>query len=133
VRDDAKATRPRVVRNTSTPDSGYFVDWVIARIPGYVGDVDEPIVVETTFDIDAQQKAERAVEQGSRAKGRGLHAQRSSARRDAPDGAVRALVGGRSYADSPFDRATDARASPAPPSNRSSISRHSNMAAKPTT
>ena len=48
-RDDAQATRPRVVRDTGTPDSGYFVDWVISRIPGYVGNVDEPIVVETTL------------------------------------------------------------------------------------
>ena len=64
ARDDAKATRPRIVRDTGTPSSGYFVDWVISRIPGYVGNVDEPIVVETTFDVTTQQKAERAVAQG---------------------------------------------------------------------
>ena len=32
-RVDAQATRPRIVRDTSTPDFGYFADWVIVRIP----------------------------------------------------------------------------------------------------
>jgi penicillin-binding protein 1A len=111
-RDDAKATRPRVVHDTGTPGSGYFVDWVISRIPGYVGNVDEPIVVETTFDVATQQKAERAVTQGLAREGRDLHAYEAALVAMLPDGAVRALVGGRSYADSPFDRATDAERQP---------------------
>ncbi|HTW36744.1 MAG TPA: PBP1A family penicillin-binding protein [Rhizomicrobium sp.] len=112
TRDDAKETRPRVVHDTGTPGSGYFVDWVISRIPGYVGNVDEPIVVETTFDVATQQKAERAVTQGLAREGRDLHAREAALVAMLPDGAVRALVGGRSYADSPFDRATDAERQP---------------------
>jgi penicillin-binding protein 1A len=112
ARDDAKATRPRVVHDTGTPSAGYFVDWIIARIPGYVGNVDEPIIVETTFDVATQQKAERAVTQGLAREGRDLHAQEAALVAMLPDGAVRALVGGRSYTDSPFDRATDAERQP---------------------
>jgi len=111
-RDDAKSTRPRVVHDTGTPGSGYFVDWVISRIPGYVGNVDEPIVVETTFDVATQQKAERTVSQGLAREGDGLHAHEAALVAMLPDGAVRALVGGRSYAESPFDRATDAQRQP---------------------
>ena len=111
-RDDAKATRPRVMHDTGTPSAGYFVDWVISRIPGYVGNVDEPIVVETTFDVATQQKAERAVARGLASEGRDLHAHEAALVAMLPDGAVRALVGGRSYADSPFDRATDAERQP---------------------
>jgi penicillin-binding protein 1A len=110
--DAAKATRPRVLRDTSTPDTGYFVDWVISRIPGYIGNVDEPIVVETTFDIATQQEAERAIAQGMAREAQGLHAQEAALVAMLPDGAVRALVGGRSYADSPFDRATDSSRQP---------------------
>src|ERR1700722_12143763 len=99
--DAAKATRPRVLRDTSTPDTGYFVDWVISRIPGYIGNVDEPIVVETTFDVATQQKAERAVAQAMAHEAEGLHAQEAALVAMLPHGAVRALVGGRSYADSP--------------------------------
>jgi penicillin-binding protein 1A len=112
VRDDAKTTRPRVVRDTGTPNSGYFVDWVISRIPGYIGNINEPIVVETTFDVASQQMAERAVVQGLAREGSGLHAHEAALVAMLPDGAVRALVGGRSYADSPFDRATDASRQP---------------------
>jgi penicillin-binding protein 1A len=111
-RADAQATRPRIVRDTSTPDSGYFADWVIARIPGYVGDVTEPIVVQTTFDLDTQIKAERAIESGLAREGRGLHATEAALVAMTPDGAVRAMVGGRNYADSPFNRATDALRQP---------------------
>jgi penicillin-binding protein 1A len=111
-RDDAKSTRPRIVHDTGTPGAGYFVDWVISRIPGYVGNVDEPIVVQTTFDVATQQKAERAVAQGLAREGGDLHAHEAALVAMLPDGAVRALVGGRSYADSPFDRATDAERQP---------------------
>jgi penicillin-binding protein 1A len=111
-RDEAKASRPRVVHDTGTPGAGYFVDWVISRIPGYVGNVDEPIVVQTTFDVATQQKAERAVAQGLAREGRALRAREAALVAMLPDGAVRALVGGRSYADSPFDRATDASRQP---------------------
>ena len=112
ARDEAKATRARVVRATSTPDSGYFVDWIIARVPGYAGDVDEPIIVETTFDVDLQQKAERAIAQGLAHEGRALHAHEAALVAMTPAGAVRAMVGGRDYANSPFNRATDALRQP---------------------
>ena len=47
-------------------------------------------------------------------------------------GAVRAMIGGYDYADSQFDRATEAGASPARPSSRSSIWRRSKRAARRT-
>ncbi len=112
TRNEAKTTRPRIMHNTSTPDSGYFIDWVISRIPGYVGNIHEPIVVETTFDVSDQQKAERAVAQGLAREGPKLHAHEAALVAMRPDGAVRALVGGRSYAESPFDRVTDGSRQP---------------------
>ena len=108
----ARAMRPRIVRDTSTPDAGYFVDWVIARIPDFVGNIDRPIVVETTFDTATQQKAEAAVAQGLANEGVKLDAHEAALVAMRPDGAVRALVGGRSYAESPFDRAVDALRQP---------------------
>jgi penicillin-binding protein 1A len=112
MRKDAEATRPRVMRNTSSPGSGYFADWVAALVPGYAGDVSEPIVVDTTLDVDTQVKAERAVEAGLARDGRTLRASEGALVAMTPGGAVRAMVGGRSYADSPFNRATDAMRQP---------------------
>ena len=111
-RDQAKATRPRLVRDTSSPGAAYFVDWVISRIPGYIGNVDEPIVVETTLDVNDQDKAETAVDQGLAREGAKLHAREGALVAMSTDGAVRALIGGRSYAESPFDRATDGTRQP---------------------
>jgi penicillin-binding protein 1A len=108
VREAAQATRPRVVRATGTPGSGYFADWVVGQIQGYVGDVSEPIVVQTSLDLALEEKAEHAVALGLAQQGAKLHAGQAALVALAPDGAVRAMVGGRSYGISPFNRATDA-------------------------
>jgi penicillin-binding protein 1A len=107
-RADAQATRPRVLRNTGTPGSGYFADWVLSKLEGYIGEANEPLIVETTFDLDAQEEAERAVSSGLARDGEKLHAKQAVLVAMTPDGAVRAMVGGRSYEQSPFNRATDA-------------------------
>jgi penicillin-binding protein 1A len=112
VRRDAETTRARIVRGTGTPGSGYFADWVMSQLQGYVGDVPEAIVVETTFDIDAQAEAERAVAAGLREEGAKYNASQAVLVAMTPDGAVRAMVGGASYAQSPYNRATDAQRQP---------------------
>jgi penicillin-binding protein 1A len=109
---DATATRPRIVHVTGTPGSGYFADWVVSRIPGYAGDFNEPVLVETTFDLSMQAKAEHAVSLGLARDGRKLNASEAALIALAPDGAVKAMVGGRSYGQSPYNRATDALRQP---------------------
>jgi penicillin-binding protein 1A len=105
---EAKADRPRIIRATGTPDSGYFADWVVAQISNMVGDADQPLVVETTLDIDVQKKAERALEAYLANEGPALHAGEGALVAMTPLGAIRAMVGGRSYSQSPFNRVTDA-------------------------
>jgi penicillin-binding protein 1A len=112
TRTDAQATRPRIVRGSGTPGSGYFADWVLSRLSGYIGDSDDSLIVETTFDLDAQTQAERAVTQGLATQGPALHASQAVLVAMTPDGAVRAMVGGRSYEQSSFNRATDATRQP---------------------
>jgi penicillin-binding protein 1A len=112
TRADAQATRARVVRGTATPGSGYFADWVISQIPGYIGDAKKALVVDTSFDLDAQAEAERAVTAGLREEGDKLRASQAALVAMTPDGAVRAMVGGLSYEQSPYNRATDAQRQP---------------------
>lgn len=107
-RGRAQANRPRVARGISTPGSGYFVDWIISNLSAFTGETSEPLIVDTSFDLDAQTKAERAVTKGLALEGGKLRASEAVLVAMAPDGAVRAMVGGRSYAQSPFNRATDA-------------------------
>ena len=109
---EADHTRVRIVRGTATPGSGYFADWVMNQIQGYIGDPKEAVVVETTFDLDVQAEAERAVTAGLREEGDKLNASQAVLVAMTPDGALRAMVGGASYAQSPYNRATDALRQP---------------------
>ncbi|HVW74141.1 MAG TPA: PBP1A family penicillin-binding protein [Rhizomicrobium sp.] len=105
----AEATRPRIVRANGTPGSGFFADWIMAHLSNYVGASPEPIIVETSFDLDAQAMAERTVSQGLAAEGQKFNASQAALVAMTPDGAVRAMVGGRDYSTSGgFNRATDA-------------------------
>ncbi len=112
TRAEADATRPRVVHGTGTPSSGYFADWIVAQVHQYVGDVDQPVIVETTFDIDMQNQAERAVTRGLAKDGTTLNAKQAALVAMSPDGAIRVMVGGKSYGLSPFNRAAEAERQP---------------------
>jgi penicillin-binding protein 1A len=109
---EALSTRARIVRGTATQNSGYFVDWVISLIPGYIGDTKGALIIDTTFDIDAQRQAERAVAAKLDNEGEAVSAGQAALIAMTPDGAVRAMVGGRAYELSPFNRATDAMRQP---------------------
>ncbi|HUO99822.1 MAG TPA: PBP1A family penicillin-binding protein [Rhizomicrobium sp.] len=112
TRIQAEATRTRIMRGTATPGSGYFADWVISQIPGYVGDAREALVVDTCLDLDKQALAERAVTAGLKEEGAKLDASQAVLVAMSPDGAVRAMVGGASYEQSPYNRAVDALRQP---------------------
>ncbi len=108
TRAQAQSTRPRIVSGTGTPESGYFTDWVVSQMNGILGQGTDAVIVDTSFDLDVQNMAERAVAQGLDAEGEKIHASQAALVAMTPDGAIRAMVGGRSYAQSAFNRATDA-------------------------
>ena len=108
ARAQAMATRPRIVSSTGTPDSGYFTDWILAQLNSIAGQSGQAVTVETSFDLDTQAMAERAVVLGLGAQGEKLHASQAALVAMTPDGAIRAMVGGRSYTQSNFNRAADA-------------------------
>ncbi len=113
----ALATRPKISPGLATPGAGYFVDYAIALVPGFAGHaeegaVSERLIVETTLDLTAQAAAEEALSMGLEMDGPGLNAGQGAMVAMTLDGAVRALVGGRSYDDSTFNRAIDAYRQP---------------------
>src|SRR5205085_5947731 len=69
-------------------------------------------VVRLALDVDLQRHAEKAVEDSLRQYGREYRAKQSAAVLMETDGAVRAMVGGRDYGESQFNRATDALRQP---------------------
>ena len=91
-------------------DSGYFADWVAAESRLYADPGQPRLEVRTTFDAKLQQAAEAAVASVF-AHGNGKAGQAALVAMT-PDGEVRAMLGGRDYADSQFNRATQAERQP---------------------
>jgi penicillin-binding protein 1A len=90
----------------------YVADWVMDAVDDLVGQFDQDIVVETTIDPSLQSAAEQALVDTLNQKGDKLNISQGALVAMTPDGVVRALVGGRNYGDSQFNRAIDARRQP---------------------
>jgi penicillin-binding protein 1A len=110
---DAKATpaEPAAVRTTGT-GGRYFADWVLDDLGGYVGPDRGDVVVATTLDARLQAAAEQALADELTKNGADLRMSQGALVVLAPDGAVLAMVGGRDYQASQFNRATQARRQP---------------------
>ena len=107
-REQAVLEPVRVSRTLATQHAQYFIDWLDKEIRGLVGEPTEDMVVETTLDLTIQTAAERAVNRIlERDASKGVQ-QAALVALDG-DGRVRAMIGGKSYADSQFNRAVDAR------------------------
>jgi penicillin-binding protein 1A len=90
----------------------YAVEFVLDRLPPVIGPNSGELVVETTIDARLQRLAQAAVEQALATDGRMAGAQQAAVVVIDTEGRIRALVGGRSFAESQFDRAVRARRQP---------------------
>jgi len=90
----------------------YAVDYILERLPPLVGSGHAEVVVETTIDAELQRRAHDIVNRQLGAHGASLDATQAALVVLDTDGGIRALVGGRSYRDSQFNRATKARRQP---------------------
>jgi penicillin-binding protein 1A len=95
-------------------DTGYPypVDWVAELLPEFVGDNDGDLIVETTIDAGLQRVSQQALRRLLDGEGAELAAHEGAVVVLDPLGGVKALVGGRSYSTSPFDRALKALRQP---------------------
>ena len=90
----------------------YVADWVMDAVNDLIGKFEEDIVVDTTIDPALQSAAERALTETLNQKGDRLNVGEGALVAMTPDGVVRALVGGRDYGQSQFNRAVDAKRQP---------------------
>ena len=77
-----------------------------------VGQIDQSIVVETTIDPKLQGVAEASIIDELAAKSVKFNVSQGALVAMTPDGAVRAMVGGRNYAESQYNRAVTAKRQP---------------------
>jgi penicillin-binding protein 1A len=90
----------------------YVADWIGEVLDDLIGQIDQNIVVETSIDPKLQSVAEAAVIDELAAKSVKFNVTQGALVAMTPDGAVRAMVGGRNYADSQYNRAVTAKRQP---------------------
>jgi penicillin-binding protein 1A len=84
----------------------YFTDWVLAQVDDLTDETQAPLQVTTTLDPEMQRAAEAAITAETPPGAQGALVAL------AKDGAVKALVGGRDYVTSSYNRAVSAQRQP---------------------
>ncbi len=105
-----------VDRGGESSAPNWYLDWAFSEVKaladaGKLGK-DRVLTVRAALDSSLQQKAEDTIDQMLRENGPSANAHQAAAIVLQLDGAVRALVGGRDYAVSQFNRVTDAYRQP---------------------
>lgn len=99
-------------KQRDSQSSMYFADWIADQLPEYVGNVQDDIVVVTTLDPDMQMMADKAIADVLDKEGEKSSVSQAALVAMSEDGAVRVMVGGRSYGESQFNRATQSQRQP---------------------
>jgi penicillin-binding protein 1A len=108
----ASAHPAQSVKPAGAGTVNYVADWISEVLDDLVGQIEQSIVVETTIDPKLQNAAEAAVIDELAAKSVKFNVSQGALVAMTPDGAVRAMVGGRNYAESQFNRAVTAKRQP---------------------
>ncbi|WP_293880842.1 transglycosylase domain-containing protein [Sphingomonas sp.] len=80
----------------------YFTDWALPQLDTMIDESSEPIEVWTTLDLNMQRQADTSIRTNTPAGAQGALVALDR------DGAVRAMVGGKDYVSSIYNRATQA-------------------------
>lgn len=105
--------RPAMARKDRGAGSiNYAADYVMDMLDDTIGAIDQDIVVTTTLDRKLQEVGEKAIAEELDKKGDKFGVSQGALVALDPNGAIRALVGGRNYAESQFDRAVSAKRQP---------------------
>jgi len=106
-------SQPAMVRNPSgITGYEYAADWVMEILPGLLGEWKSDVIVETTLDPFLQRQAQALVEKAMNREGAARKAGQAAALVLDTRGAVKALVGGKSYKASQYNRVVKSHRQP---------------------
>lgn len=108
----ARRNPATVVEREKSRSPDYFLDWVFEQTKNVVDGSERVLVVQTSLDPRLQESAEAAVESSLRESGDTYNVRQAALVAMEPEGTVRAMVGGRDYGESTFNRATNALRQP---------------------
>jgi len=116
-REQAEAARRQPVSLRVPPDNppgaNYFVDVLGGDVKHLVGSAaSADLTVRSILDLDLQGIAEGVIARRLKAEGRAKRVGQAALVAMAPDGAILAMVGGRDYNESQFNRAVQAKRQP---------------------
>ena len=108
----AKSVTAQRARKYWSGAQHYVADWVMDRLPELIGEVRSDIIVEASIDGDLLVQAERVIDGTLKVYGQEKDVRQGALVSLDGTGAVRALVGGRDYTTSQFNRAVEAKRQP---------------------
>lgn len=108
----ALAMQPASARRYHTGSQQYVADMVMAQLPTLIGQMRTDVVIDTTVDLDLQKLAGTIISDTIASKGAKLKISQGALVSLDGTGAIRALVGGRDYSESQYNRASDAERQP---------------------
>ncbi|MCB9983274.1 MAG: penicillin-binding protein [Rhodospirillales bacterium] len=114
--DQAKGDRSIPPKPTQKPtdimSDRYYTDWIVDSLDELIGTPEEDLIVETTLNSKIQKYVQDAIATTLEQNGADRDISQGSMIVMRPDGAVVALIGGRNYSSSQFNRATQAKRPP---------------------
>jgi len=111
-RDAAADSKLPINRRNPAGNLGYFRDWIDPTLNRIIGIQRDHFVIETTLDLEAQRAGEAALNKTLDEQGEAMGVSQGGLISLDAQGGVRAMVGGRGYTDSQFNRTTQARRQP---------------------
>ena len=100
------------VRENDDGAANYAADYVMDQLNARLGGVDRDLVVRTTIDPRLETAGARALAGELDREGARFRVSQGALVAIDPSGAIKALIGGRNYRESQFDRAVEAKRQP---------------------
>lgn len=111
--DAAYAQQLIFAKESTDSFSGHALDYALERVRQVLPNAPPDLVIKLSLDLSIQAAAQKAVDNGIATMGKDRRASEGAALViENSTGAIRALVGGRNYLKSQFNRATQARRQP---------------------
>jgi penicillin-binding protein 1A len=110
--EEAIASPAKAATQVETPATQYAVDWIDDQLRLLTKETKQSLIIETTLDAKMQSQAELALRKRLAANGKTLNVSQGAVVVMDGTGAVKALVGGRSYMRSQYNRAVVAKRQP---------------------
>jgi penicillin-binding protein 1A len=111
-RASAANVEPLMAQMQGAGGANYFIDYVMERLPKFIGEPRMDVRIRTSLDLNWQKAADTAIASALAQDGTKLGVTQGALVSLGPDGAIRAMVGGKNYGESVYNRAVQARRQP---------------------